>query len=145
QAGLWHYTITYNTADFNIEKKDAAVTPNAANKTYGNADPTFTGTLVGFLTADGVTASYSRTAGETVAGSPYAISAILAPAGVLGNYNITYNTADFTIDKKDASVTPNAASKTYGEVDPAFTGTVAGFLAGDGVTPIYNRTADQND
>ena len=36
-------------------------------------------------------------------------SATLAPAGVLGNYNITSNTALFTIGKKAASVTPNAA------------------------------------
>src|SRR5206468_8905911 len=129
--------------DFTIEKKDASVTPNAANKTYGSADPAFAGTLVGFLAADGVTATYSRTSGETVADSPYTISAMLAPAGVLGNYNITYNTADFTIEKKDASVTPNPASKTYGEVDPAFTGTLSGFLAGDGVTAIYSRTSGE--
>src|SRR5439155_10579024 len=140
---LGNYNVTYNTADFTIEKKDASVTPNAANKTYGSADPAFTGTLVGFLAADGVTATYMRAAGETVAGSPYTISATLAPAGVLGNYNITYNTAEFTIEKKDASVTPNPASKTYGEVDPAFTGTLVGFLAGDGVTATYSRTGGE--
>ena len=43
------------------------MTPNAASKTYGDADPAFSGTLTGFLAADGVTATYSRTAGETVA------------------------------------------------------------------------------
>src|SRR5205823_10938038 len=126
-----------------IEKKDASVTPNAANKIYGSADPAFTGTLVGFLAGDNVTASYSRTSGETVAGSPYKISATLSPAGVLGNYNITYNTADFTIEKKDASVTPNAANKIYGSADPAFTGTLVGFLAADNVTTTYSRTAGE--
>src|SRR5204863_4831475 len=97
-------------ANFAIDKKDASVTPNATSKTYGSADPVFTGTLVGFVAADNVTATYTRTAGEIVAGSPYKISATLAPAGVLGNYNITYNTADFTIEKKDASVTPDRTS-----------------------------------
>src|SRR5205807_6161460 len=106
-------------------------------------DPTFTGTLVGFLAGDGVTATYTRVSGETVAGSPYTISATLAPVGVLGNYNVTYNTAEFTIEKKDASVTPNAASKTYGEVDPAFTGTLVGFLTADGVSATYSRTAGE--
>ena len=42
-----------------------------------------------------MTATYSRTAGETV--GTYTISATLAPAGVLGNYAITYNTASFKI------------------------------------------------
>src|SRR5918995_1153922 len=95
----------------------ASVTPNAASKIYGDTDPAFSGTLAGFLAADGVTATYSRTAGETVAASPYTISAVLSPAAVLGNYEITYNTALFTINKRPASVTPNAASKIYGDTD----------------------------
>ena len=92
-----------------ITAKPASVTPDAASKTYGSADPALTGTLSGFLEGDAVTASYSRTAGESVAGSPYTISATLSPAGVLGNYTITSNTADFTINKATASVTPSAA------------------------------------
>ena len=64
-----------------------------------------------------MTATYSRTAGETVRAALH-ISATLAPAGVLGNYDITYNTANFTIAPKAASVTPNAASKTYGDGRP---------------------------
>src|SRR5207245_4495342 len=86
-AVLGNYNVTYNTANFTIAKKDASVTPNASSKTYGSADPTLTGTLVGFIAADGVTATYTRAAGGAVAASPYTISAILAPAGVLGNYN----------------------------------------------------------
>ena len=80
---LGNYSITYNTA----------------SKTYGDADPAFTGTLTNFVAADGVTATYSRTAGETVGGSSYTISATLSPAGVLGNYAITYNTAGFTLNR----------------------------------------------
>ena len=58
-----------------------------------------------------MTATYSRAAGETVAGGPYTISATLSPAGVLGNYTITYNTASFTINPATASVTPNAGEQ----------------------------------
>src|SRR5207237_603024 len=134
---LGNYQITYNTADFTIDKKTDSVTPNPTSKTYGDVDPALTGALTGFLAADGVTASYSRTAGETVAGSPYTINATLSPAGVLGNYQITYNTADFTIDKKTASVTPDEKSKTYGDEDPALNGTLTGFLAADGVKASY--------
>src|SRR5207244_882836 len=88
-GALSNYTITNDGADFTIGKATASVTPAAANKTYGASDPALTGTLSGFLAADGVTASYSRTAGETVAASPYTISASLAPAAVLANYTIT--------------------------------------------------------
>jgi hypothetical protein len=141
---LSNYNITYNTAAFTITAKPASVTPNPATKVYGSADPAFTGTLSGFLAADGVTATYSRAAGETVLGSPYTISATLSPAGVLSNYSITYNTANFTITPKPASVTPNAASKTYGDADPVLTGSLSGFLAADGVTATYSRTAGES-
>ncbi len=89
------------------------MTRNAAGKVYGAADPALTGTLTGFLLADNVTATYTRTPGETVAGSPYIISATLAPAGVLGNYSITYNTAAFTITKATATVTLSNMSQAY--------------------------------
>ena len=115
---LSNYNITYNTASFTITTKPASVTPNAASKIYGAADPAFTGTLSGFLAADGVTATYSRTAGETVLGSPYTISATLSPAGVLSNYSITYNTANFTITPKAATWTTNPNSKAYLASDP---------------------------
>ena len=42
-----------------------------------------------------------RTAGEKVRRA-YVISATLAPAAVLGNYDVTYNTATFNIAKKAA-------------------------------------------
>ena len=138
-AVLGNYAITYNTAAFTITPLAASVTPNVASKVYGTADPAFTGVLTGFRAADNVTATYSRNAGQTVAGSPYTISATLAPAGVLTNYTITYNTAAFTITRATASVTPNAASKVFGTPDPTFTGTLAGFLAADGVTATYTR------
>ena len=77
----------------------ASVTPNPASKTYGTAAPTLTGTLAGFVGADGITAVYSRIAGESVAGNPYTISATLSPTAALGNYTLTYGTANFTINR----------------------------------------------
>src|SRR5947199_4208054 len=125
-----------------ITKKAASVTPAAASKVYGSVDPAMSGALSGFLVADGVTASYSRAAGETV--GSYTISAALSPAGVLSNYDITYNTASFDITKKAASVTPSAGQhKTYGDADPALSGSTSGFLAADGVTASYSRAAGE--
>jgi YVTN family beta-propeller protein len=140
---LGNYTITNNTASFTINKASASVTPNAASKTYGASDPTLMGTLNGFVAADNVTASYSRAAGETVAGGPYAISATLSPTAVLGNYTITYNPANFTIGKATASVTPAAASKSYGQTDPTLTGSLPGFVSSDNVTASYSRAAGE--
>ena len=137
-------SVTSDDVSLTVNAKTASVTPDASAKTYGDTDPSFTGTLTGFEPADNVTATYSRTPGETVGGSPYTISATLAPAIVLTNYDITYNTADFTINKKAASVTPDPSGKTYGDIDPAFTGTLNGFEAADNVTATYNRTPGES-
>jgi len=69
-----NYALTQPSTTASITKVAASVTPSAASKTYGAADPAFTGTLSGFIANDGVTAAYSRTAGEP-AGSSYTISA----------------------------------------------------------------------
>jgi hypothetical protein len=128
-----------------VSKRPASVTPAAASKEYGAADPTFTGTLSGFVAADSVTATYSRTAGETVAGSPYTISAVLAPAGVLGNYNITSNTANFTITTRALTVTAEAKTKVYGNADPALTYQVTSgaLVSGDAFTGSLTRNAGE--
>ena len=132
------YAVTYLAGTLQITPAGASVTPNAAGKTYGQADPGLTGVLTGFVPADGVTATYTRTAGETV--GSYTITATLAPPTVLSNYTITYNTANFTITPAPASVTPNAATKVVGTPDPVLTGTLTGFLPADGVTATYTRT-----
>jgi hypothetical protein len=144
-AVLGNYEITYNTALFTIKKRPASVTPNAADKFYGDADPALSGTLNGFLAADGVTATYSRTVGETVAGSPYTISAVLSPAAVLGNYEITYNTALFTIKKRAITITADAKSKVYGQPDPTLTYQVtSGSLAfSDAITGGLSRVSGE--
>ncbi len=142
-GGDIHFNGSTGTQTVTVNRRLASVTPNANSKTYGDSDPALTGTLTDFLPADNVTATYSRTSGETVSGSPYIINATLSPAGVLGNYTITYNTANFTINKKAASVTPNVNSKTYGNNDPALTGTLSGFLPADNVTATYSRMAGE--
>ena len=49
---------------------------------------------------------------------------------MLGNYDDHLQHGGFTISKKAASVTPDAASKTYGAADPALTGTLSGLPRG---------------
>jgi MBG domain (YGX type)/YDG domain/HYR domain len=139
-----NYTLTYVGANLTIIPKAASVTPSAAGKVYGSADPALSGSLSGFLAADGVTASYSRTAGETVAGSPYAISATLSPAAMLGNYAITYNTANFTITARPITVTAENKTKLLGAVDPPLTYTVTGTLViGDSFSGALTRDAGE--
>lgn len=138
-----NYILTQPTTTASISKANASVAAVAANKVYGTPEPAFTGTLLGFVAGDNVTATYGRTSGETVGGSPYTISATLSPAAALDNYTVTSTTAAFTITQANASVTPNSFTKVYGTPDPALTGTLTGFLAADNVTAAYSRTAGE--
>src|SRR5439155_7912545 len=67
--------------------------------------------------------NYNRTEGEQVESSHYTISAALSPRGVLGNYNITYNTANITITQA-STVTSLTTS-----VDPSLFGAPVTFTA----------------
>jgi len=143
-------TITINTGV--ITQAPASVTPNASGKVYGTADPVLTGTLAGFLLADNVTATYTRTSGETVAGSPYTITATLASTGLLTNYNITYRTANFTITPAPLMITLTNLTQPYSgtPLSPTVTTSPAGIsvtLSGAPDTAVgsYQVTATAAD
>ena len=124
-----------------INRKTATVRAVANSKTYGAVDPALATTNNGFVAADRplITFSATRTAGENVSGSPYLITP-LATGAILANYNVTYTNANFTINRKAASVSAVANSKNYGDVDPALTTTNSGFLEGDLVSITFSAT-----
>ncbi len=135
------YSTASKTVSLTVNKATASVTPNPGTKVYGATDPVLSGTLSGFVASDDVSATYSRVVGETVAGGPYTISATLSPAGVLGNYNIAYSTANFTITKATLTATAGNASMFYGASVPSLTGTLVGVVPGDGITARYTTAA----
>src|SRR5439155_12550705 len=112
-AALGNLVITNDTARLTIEPMTLYVAPPMASKAYGAADPTLMGRVTGFLAADNVTATYSRAAGETVAGGPDTISAELRRPRSPSNYAATSHTALSAIATETPSLTPNAASKSY--------------------------------
>ncbi|MGQ7871068.1 MBG domain-containing protein, partial [Sunxiuqinia sp. sy24] len=118
-----NYNIAYTSADLTIGQLAVTVTADAMSKTYGELDPALTfvsNPVVGTPLANGdviaFTGALSRDAGETV--NTYAIRQNTLDNA---NYNIAYTSADLTIAQLAVTVTANAKSKTYGDVDPALT------------------------
>jgi hypothetical protein len=62
---------------------------------------------------------------------------------VLSNYIITDAGADFSINPRPATVTADNKSKTYGQVNPALTATVAGAVNEDALNYTLSTTALQ--
>jgi sugar lactone lactonase YvrE len=125
-----NYSPTSGTVSDTISKAIASVTPNAASKAYGTADPAFTGVLAGFISTDNVTATYSRTSGETVKGGPYPISGTIASNPALSDYNITYNTAPFTIN-------PAAQAISFTPIPPLVSPVVLSATASSGLPVTF--------
>jgi hypothetical protein len=137
-----NYNLTYVGANLTIDPAPLTVTADARSKTYGAADPALTYTATGFVNGESaavLTGALGRSAGETVAGSPYAIT-----QGTLAgsNYSITYTGANLTIDPAPLTVTADARSKTYGAVDPALTYQITGgaLVGSDTITGALSRT-----
>src|SRR6185295_8464106 len=118
-----NYTISYTGANLTIGSLAVSVTADAKSKTYGDVDPALTfvsSPAVGSLLANGDAISFSgslsRVSGENV--GTYAIN---QSSVANSNYTISYTGANLTIGSLAVSVTADAKSKTYGDVDPALT------------------------
>src|SRR5262245_42523035 len=169
-TAIGNYTTTVNTNGHALNITAAALTVDLttdASKVYGTNDPsvnattpTFTGrvntsvtdwngtvTAIDDTVAGRVTlASLTRTGGETVAGSPYAITGGSAGGTAIGNYTTTVNTNGhaLAITQVPLSVTANAQTKTYGAADPALSYGAAGLVTAT-VTDWNSNNTSIND
>jgi len=95
-----------------------AVTANSTARAYGLANPTFTGTLVGVVNGDNITATYATTATSTSPVGTYSIiPALVDSNGRLVNYSVSSTNGTLTVNKATPAITtaPTASPITYGQ------------------------------
>ena len=112
--------------------------PAAASKPSGTADPPLTGTLSGFIAADGSSPVYSRAAGEAV--GTYAISATARRRRLpLGNYASRPAPRHLRSCCRRPSITASAQPKTllWSPNKTMVPVTVSGLALGAGLTVTY--------
>jgi hypothetical protein len=130
---LGNYTVVTNGGTLTVTQASLTVTANSASKTYGDADPALTYQLAGNLyNGDTLSGALSRVAGEAV--GSYAILQNTLGAG--SNYTITYQGANLRILRRSLLVKAGNASRSYGQTNPVFTVTYAGFVTGDGPSSL---------
>ncbi|WP_202915235.1 MBG domain-containing protein, partial [Paenibacillus paridis] len=141
---LGNYEVTKTAGSLSITKASLAVTADDATREYGMSNPVFTGTVIGGLSSDRITATYATSADQTSDVGNYAIQATLVdPNNKLGNYEVTKTAGSLTVTKASLAVTADNATREYGTSNPVFTGTVSGGLSSDGITATYTTIADQ--
>ena len=125
------------------------ITLNAANKVYGNADPTLAFTVGGLVNGEAATAALTgaptRTAGENA--GTYAVGQ--GTLAATSNYTITtVGGSSLLITPATLTVSASAVSKTYGQADPALTVTATGLKFADTATSVLtgalSRTVGSN-
>ncbi len=130
-----NYTLALaaNPPTFAVTPATLTVTANAETKVYGSSDPALTYTASVFQLSDTaasvLTGALTRTAGETVAGSPYAISQGTLAADA--NYTIAFTGNTLTITPATLTVTAAKQSEIYGALLPSLTYSYSGLENGD--------------
>ena len=128
-----------NATAFTLNPATLTYTANAANRLYGAADPAFSGSITGFVlgenqgTATIGTLTFSTPA---IANSNVGSYALNGSGLAANNGNYTFvqapaNATAFTINPATLTYTANAANRLYGAADPAFSGSITGFVVGD--------------
>ncbi|WP_174596101.1 MBG-2 domain-containing protein, partial [Sphingomonas azotifigens] len=128
-------------------------TAGTASRAYGDANPALTGTVSadGLVNGDALTgtAGWASDAGGRSNVGSYGVTG--SGVGASPNYTLTSVQADsnataLTINPRALTVTYTAgtASRTYGDANPAFTGTVStnGLVNGDALTGTAGWTSD---
>ncbi|KQC01619.1 S-layer family protein, partial [Pedobacter sp. Hv1] len=131
-----------------INRATLTYVANAASRTYGTANPVFTGTVTGFLlgetiaTATTGTLSFNSNASITtnVAQSAITGSGLIANNGNYIFVQASGNSTALTITPASLTYKANAANRSYGAADPTFTGTVTGFVNGQSLATATSGT-----
>jgi filamentous hemagglutinin family protein len=152
-AGVGIYAITAgagtftNTAGYAVMVQAGAtvtVTPatlfyaaDAMSRIYGSANPALTGTVTGFVNGDTLAGATSGTlafATNATAASPVGLYAINGAGLAANNYVFAQaagNATALRVNPATLLYVANAASRSAGSANPAFSGNVTGFVNND--------------
>src|SRR6185437_11200179 len=116
-ANLANYDLKLVDATLTITTAPLTVKADNQTKTYGDADPTLTGTVTGAKNGDNLLDSYTTAADATTGVGTDPITAHIAagPGANLANYDIKLIDATLTITKAPLTVTAHNQNKTYGD------------------------------
>ena len=116
------------------------MTADAKTKTYGDVNPVLTAVTNGAVNGDVINVSIATTAAQY---SAVGVSNITVTALSNPNYVVSTTNGTLTIGAKAASVTADAKTKSYGDVNPVLTAVTNGAVNGDVINVSIVTTATQ--
>ena len=135
---LGNYTVTITNGTLTIQPATLTIAADSFTRLYGSANPVLTGSVLGLVAGDGITATYTTTATATSPVGSYPITPVISdPLGRLGNYIVTIVNGTLTVNPATLTVNINNATRVYGNANPTFSGTITGLVNGDAITATY--------
>ena len=140
-----NYNVTFDgTGKLIVQPRPITVTVDAASRTYGEANPTFTAKKTGgmdFVGSDNVESLGLSLTTDATATSPVGSYNVTGTASN-GNYAVTVVGKDaLAVTAKAITVTVTPVTRAYGDANPAFTATVpSGALVGEDTVESLNLT-----
>jgi len=125
-----NYIITYANGVMTVTPLPIVVTANDQTKVYGQPDPALTFTAP-TVNGDVLNGSLTRAPGETVPGSPYAITQGTVTNANNPNYAITFVNGQLVITPAPLTIAADNKTRAYGDPNPALTATFTGLTNGD--------------
>jgi filamentous hemagglutinin family protein len=125
-----NYTITYANGVMTVTPLPIVVTANNQAKVYGQPDPALTFTAP-TVNGDVLNGSLTRAPGETVPGSPYAITQGTVTNANNPNYSITFVNGQLVITPAPLTIAADNKTRAYGDANPPLTATFTGLTNGD--------------
>jgi hypothetical protein len=138
-----NYSITPVNGILTIVPAPLLVSADDARRALGQPNPIFTATITGLMNGEDTNVLdgalvLSTTADEESAVGTYSI----VPSGLSStNYAIEFTNGTLTVTPYELVVTADSASRTYGALNPPFTGNIVGLQDGDNITASYTTPA----
>jgi gliding motility-associated-like protein len=134
-----NYTINFASANLSIYKANLFYVATPASRSYGAADPAFTGNVTGFANGESVASATTGTLSFTTpatATSNIGNYALFGGGLSANNYDFVQaqsNNYALSITQATLTYVATPVTRNYGEPNPAFTGSVTGFVNGETV------------
>ena len=133
-----NYDFTLTNGTLTINRATVTVTAQAASSVYGDNPPAFTCLYSGFMNGEteAVLTTLPTLTCSATSASGAGTYTIIPSGAVAQNYSFTYQNGMLTIGKRPLNVTPNNATRIYGNANPTFTFSYNGFVNGDNAAVI---------
>ena len=142
-AASGNYALNYTSADLTVTQRAITVTADAKSRAYGDTNPALTYQVGGAGLANGDSLSGVLATSATAASNVGAYGITQGTLAASTNYALNYASANLTVAPRAITVTADAKSRTYGDVNPALTYQVggAGLVNGDSLSGALETSA----